>query len=156
MAQKHTAPIKPSRLLIGYNGLVREFYENSQNCTWRIAELAEYTDRWELLKDRIELYCEQNDIDAESLQIYQNTVYFHDSLESEVSINTHKDSITFDFDDDFVEQGDEFILESFNEEHNYNMTIFDGDEDEDDEDEDDEDEDDEDEDDEDEDEEDED
>jgi hypothetical protein len=117
--------ITPSRLLIQYNGLVKEFSENTEECTWTIHEVAEFHDRWLLMQSRIENHTKEIDSDPADLQIYQNTLEFCAYFERIIDNHAHKDGIIFDFDEDTIDDIKDSRLDSFDDSFEEVASFFD-------------------------------
>lgn len=124
-----TRPIKfsKSRLLVNFNALVREFLKNCEECEWTIHEVVEYTDRWQLQKDRLEIYCNQNGIEPEELQIHAVTSAFVDYFEGCIVEFGSCNTVEFDLDEEDIEELEECILDDFDDEASDLPSFFDED-----------------------------
>ncbi len=124
-----TRPIKisKSRLLVNFNALVREFLENCEECEWTIHEVVEYTDRWQLLQDRLEIYFNQQELDPEEYHIYAVAMAFVAYFENVIDEFGNRTTVEFDLDEDDTDELEECILDDFEIEASDLPSFFDED-----------------------------
>ena len=108
--------ITPARLLIKYNGLVKELLDNSEECSWTLHEIVEYHDNWLHLENQIKTYCESVSTDPENLQIWQNTVSFCDTFEKIIDSKAHLSKVRIDISEESQEDLQDTLIKSFDEE----------------------------------------
>ncbi len=116
--------ITPARLLIKYNGLIKELHDNSENCSWTLHEMAEYQDRWLHLQAQVEKYCESVSAERADLQIYQNTVSFCDHFEKVIDGHAHLSEIDVDMSVERQEDLQATLIGSFDENFNETPAFF--------------------------------